>query len=149
RSIMRPGEGTLVSFSDSTGFRPRGFGQQMSTGPAPLVTSRLHPPHPNMPFRPLPPPTGRSPFHLSLSDVLPPAMISEIMQARRIAFHVMGDCGGIKFPEPQQIVADHIERDVLQSPGGNRAIPAFLYVLGDVVYYFGAASEYRNQFYEP
>lgn len=138
-----------MSFQDSNMFRPRGFGQNSTAIPGPLTVSKLHALHPNQPFRPLPPPTGRAPFHLALKDILPPAMMASIEKAGQIAFHIMGDCGGVKFPEPQQIVSDHLERDVQESPGRKRLVPAFLYLLGDVVYFFGAASEYQTQFYDP
>jgi hypothetical protein len=81
--------------------------------------------------------------------LLPPTTIGAIEKAGTLAFHIMGDCGGVKFPEPQQIVADHLERDVQEAPAAHRADPAFLYLLGDVVYYYGAATEYHHQFYEP
>jgi hypothetical protein len=62
-------------------------------------------------------------------------------------FHANGDTGGVKAPQPQQIVAMHMEGDVESSDPGAR--PAFFYHLGDVVYYYGQAEEYYGQFYEP
>lgn len=99
--------------------------------------------HSHQPFRPLPPPTGAYPYHLSLADVLPPAKIS----ADRLVFHIVGDTGGIKNPVPQQNVARQMESDFegAEFP----AQPAFFYHLGDVVYFYGAAEEYFPQFYEP
>jgi len=129
--------------------RPRGFGRSMSSGQGPLTVAVLHPPHPNLRYQPLPPPTGRAPFHLQLSDVLPPATVDAITRAGKMAFHVVGDVGGVKFPEPQAIVAAHLEQDVGDSSGKGGPVPAFLFLLGDVVYFFGAAAEYRGQFYEP
>src|SRR5262249_9085070 len=49
--------------------------------------------------------------------------------------------------EPQKLVADHMEGD-FQTPD-KTARPSFLYILGDIVYFFGAASEYNAQFYDP
>lgn len=99
------------------------------------------------PFRPLPPPTGRSPYHLSLDSVLPAAQIDTINNAGRIVFHIAGDTGGVKEPQPQQIVAMKMEDDFAADDPAAR--PAFFYHLGDVVYYYGEASEYYSQFYEP
>lgn len=113
--------------------------------PADEVQIQRHRPstHGHQPFRPLPPPTGAYPYHLSLSDVLPPTKIN----ADRLVFHIAGDTGGIKNPVPQQSVARQMESDFagLDTP----AQPAFFYHLGDVVYFYGAEEEYFPQFYEP
>jgi len=95
--------------------RPRGFGRSVSSGQGPLTVAVLHPPHPNQRYQPLPQPTGRAPFHLQLSDVLPPATVDAITRAGKVAFHVVGDVGGVKFPEPQTIVAAHLEQNVRDS----------------------------------
>jgi predicted phosphodiesterase len=58
-----------------------------------------------------------------------------------MTFHMMGDTGGVAQPAPQQIVAQKIDADVGQ--------PAFLYLLGDCIYYNGEISQYPQQFYEP
>jgi acid phosphatase type 7 len=107
----------------------------------------LHPRQPNQAEQPLPTPTGQPPYHLTLDSVLTPAQIQSIKNAQRLVFHVAGDTGGVKSPQPQQIVADHMESD-FNNPDMT-AHPAFFYNLGDVVYYYGEASEYYSQFYEP
>ena len=99
------------------------------------------------PFRPLPPPTGQPPYRLALDTVLPAASIDVINKAGRIVFHTVGDTGGVKSPQPQQIVAMKMEDD-FSSPDP-AARPAFFFHLGDVIYYYGETSEYYGQFYEP
>jgi hypothetical protein len=108
---------------------------------------RIHAPHTNQPFRPLPPPTGAAPYHLSLDRIVSADAMAAIQQAKRMAFHIIGDTGGVKAPQAQQIVAMHMENDVQKAASG--AHPAFFYHLGDVVYYYGEAANYYSQFYEP
>ena len=98
----------------------------------------------NQKFQPLPPPTGPSPYHLSLSDILPADQIAAINESGGISFHAVGDTGGVAYPQPQQAVADAMEADYAGSEK-----PSFLYIIGDVIYYYGEASNYYPQFYEP
>ena len=51
--------------------------------------------------QPLPPPTGASPYHLSLDQVLTPAAMQEIQSVGRMVLHVVGDIGGVKTPQDQ------------------------------------------------
>ena len=95
-------------------------------------------------FQPLPVPTGPPPYRLNLRDVVDAATYAEIESSGRMRFHVFGDCGGVKQPVPQQIVADVLVRDFNADP-----TPAFLYLLGDIIYYNGEATSYYDQFYEP
>ncbi len=97
--------------------------------------------------QPLPRPTGQPPFHLSLDQVLPPATVQSIQSSGRLVFHLVGDTGGVKTPQDQEIVAMHMEEDFSASDLAAR--PAFFYHLGDVVYYYGGAGDYYGQFYEP
>jgi acid phosphatase type 7 len=99
------------------------------------------------PLQPLPQPTGTSPFHLSLEQVLSPTAMQTIQSSGRMVFHIVGDTGGVKTPQDQDIVASHMEQDLNATDPTTR--PAFFYHLGDVVYYYGQASEYYSQFYEP
>lgn len=99
--------------------------------------------HGRQQFQPLPPPTGTKPYRLSLEDILPPEQISKISASGAISFHTIGDTGGIVNGTPQQTVADAMETDALKSGA------AFFYHLGDVVYFYGEASNYYAQFYEP
>src|SRR5438105_4531486 len=97
-----------------------------------LEISKLHPPLARQPFRPLPPPTGGPPYRLNLAEVLSEDAINAIQSAGRIAFHVIGDVGGVKRPEDQVIVAAKMVEDFHRS--AQMASPSFLYLLGDVVY---------------
>lgn len=98
----------------------------------------------NQKFKPLPKPTGLPPYHIKLEDIISSDSINKINDSNKILFHVAGDTGGVKYPVPQQIVEMAMESDM---DGPDR--PTFFYHLGDVVYYFGQASEYYPQFYEP
>jgi len=66
-----------------------------------------------------------------------------------MVFHICGDTGGVKSPEPQQIVVDHMEEDLKKTPGQIEETPVFFYMLGDCVYYNGAEVDYYPQFYQP
>jgi hypothetical protein len=115
--------------------------------PASLQLTVPHPRQPNQSQQPLPTPTGKPPYHLSLDAVLPPAQMQLIQSAQKLVFHVVGDTGGVKTPQDQQNVAEHMEADFDAPDPSDR--PAFFYHLGDVVYYYGEASQYYSQFYEP
>src|SRR5271167_4723415 len=91
---------------------------------------------------------GRSPpYHMDLADVLPADEVKEIEQSGSMAFHCIGDTGGVKDPEPQMLVARGLEQS-LKGPQiaatlrGAAMSPAFCYHLGDVVYYNGEVSKY-------
>ncbi len=97
-------------------------------------------------FRPLPSPTGPTPFHLDLKSVISAADYQAIAGARKMTFHLNGDMGGIKNGMDQQLVAKGMEVDFdAQALASDN--PAFLYILGDCVYYNGEVTEYYNQFY--
>jgi len=122
--------------------RERRFGLPLS--PASTQVSKTHGFRSNQTFEPLPPPTGQFPYRLQAETFLPPDVIDRITTNGKLVFHVAGDTGGVKSPQPQQIVAMHMEDDFsLADP------PAFFYHLGDVVYYNGEDSQYYPQFYEP
>lgn len=103
--------------------------------------------NPNIKFEDLPTPTGKSPYHLSLSQILTTDDINRIQESGAISFHIVGDTGGTKKPEHQKIVEFAMEADFKHKD--KTKIPSFFYHLGDVVYKFGEASEYYSQFYEP
>lgn len=92
-------------------------------------------------FQPLPPATGAYPYRLDLASVIGSDAVDAMVQAGSMKFHVMGDTGGVAQPAPQQIVAQKLDAD--EPP------PAFLYLLGDCIYYNGELSQYPQQFYEP
>jgi acid phosphatase type 7 len=99
--------------------------------------------HGHAPFRPLPAPTGTPPYHLDIATVLPPDKLEAMKKG--FAFHVAGDTGGVKKPDPQKLVSMRMVQDLTE---GN-PLPAFFYHLGDVVYFFGESEKYYDQFYEP
>jgi acid phosphatase type 7 len=98
-------------------------------------------------FQPLPPPTGKAPFHLDIKNIISQSDYDTISQNKRMLFHTTGDVGGIKTPQDQTLVTDHMEMQFDKNNSKNN--PAFLYIIGDLVYYYGQLKEYNNQFYEP
>jgi acid phosphatase type 7 len=100
-------------------------------------------------IQPLPNPTGLTPFHLSLQNVVAGTnTINSIQKNKSLLFHTTGDTGGIFQGEYQQITAEAMEADFSDTVGLSNK-PAFFYHLGDVVYFTGEASQYYPQFYEP
>ena len=127
--------------------RPRQPGASLAHHQTPRITG--YEPIPDA-FR-----QGRAPpFAMDLSDVLPADEVAEIAAAGSMAFHCVGDTGGVKDPEPQKLVARGLEESlkgpqIAPSLRGAQMSPSFLYHLGDVVYYNGEVSKYYDQFYEP
>jgi Calcineurin-like phosphoesterase len=105
--------------------------------------------------QPIPPPrTGALPY-LELTDFLPENLVDAITSAGKITFHAVGDTGAAKVNSVQlaatsiaqeAAVADAMVQDV-QSDGVDG--PAFFFHLGDLIYEFGEAQYYYDQFYEP
>ncbi len=90
------------------------------------------------PFQPLPEPTGAAPYRLALS-----AVKADLSSTQR-TFHVIGDHGGVKDPNPQAEVAKALIADA-----ATQSVPVeFCYSVGDVVYFNGAKAEYTPQFFE-
>jgi len=77
-------------------------------------------------------------------------LIKQIIDAKKIIFHAVGDSGattaGAKYRH-ELGVADQLTMDCHTSDQANH--PAFLFHLGDVVYDFGEAQYYYDQFYDP
>jgi hypothetical protein len=105
--------------------------------------------------QPIPPATTGVPPYLNLADFIPQQLLNAIQTAGNIVFHVVGDTGAAKVNARQTAavaigneagVADAMVADV-QSGGLNG--PAFFFHLGDVIYNFGEAQYYYDQFYEP
>ncbi|MER5175315.1 MAG: metallophosphoesterase [Candidatus Nitrosocosmicus sp.] len=101
----------------------------------------------NVQFEELPPPIGKTPYHLTLTQILPKEEVNRIQDQGAISFHMVGDTGGTKQPELQKIVEIAMEMDFKHKDTAK--IPSFFYHLGDVVYKYGEATEYNPQFYEP
>jgi hypothetical protein len=85
---------------------------------------------------------------LDLGAILPADHMQAIKDAGKLVFHFNGDVGGIKESMPQLLVAKGMEADIDEgaAPADN---PAFLYILGDCVYFNGAIGQYYSQFYHP
>lgn len=103
----------------------------------------------------IPPPRSGVPLSLDLSDYVPQEVMDSINAAQKITFHAVGDTGAAKVSRSQTAataigqeanVADSMAAEV-QSLGVNG--PAFFFHLGDVIYNFGEAQYYYDQFYEP
>ncbi|HXT82796.1 MAG TPA: metallophosphoesterase [Verrucomicrobiae bacterium] len=103
--------------------------------------------NPNEQFEELPGPSGKTPYHLNLTQIWSIEEVNRIEEIGSISFHIVGDTGGTKKPENQKIVEIAMEKDFKHKD--KTKVPIFLYHLGDVVYKFGEASEYNPQFYEP
>ena len=99
-------------------------------------------------FRDLPPPTGVDPFHLDLKSVIPDQDYATITQKKKLTFHFNGEMGGIVFGIPQELVAKGMEADFDDQADASEN-PAFLYIVGDCVYFNGEVKEYYKQFYQP
>ena len=83
-----------------------------------------------------------------LADVVGTQLTDAIAAAKRIVFHAVGDTGASTVTRiaTQADVADVMAADI--KTAGPEA-PAFLFHLGDVIYNFGEAEYYYDQFYEP
>lgn len=73
--------------------------------------------------------------------------VKEIESAGQIVFHAAGDTGNTRSVQPQEAVAEKMASDFADSHP--ESAPAFFFHLGDVVYSFGEAMYYYDQFYEP
>src|SRR5271168_2344914 len=87
-------------------------------------------------FRPLPDPTGAKPFRLDLKSIISTADYNTIVSKGKLTFHFNGDMGGIKQGMDQILVAGGMEKDFSSAADASEN-PAFLYITGDCVYYFG------------
>jgi hypothetical protein len=98
---------------------------------------------------PFPAPRGGVEPRLTLEAVLggnTPA-IQKITSAGQLVFHATGDCGSTRSPETQNLVTDKMISDFNESDA--KEVPQFNLLLGDIVYSFGEAQYYYDQFYEP
>ena len=70
-----------------------------------------------------------------------------IQASGQVVFHSVGDTGNVKSVGPQNEVTDKMLAD-FDDPQA-RATPQFFFHLGDVIYNFGEAQYYYDQFYDP
>lgn len=93
-----------------------------------------------------PPITNNVNLTLPLRVILP-EVAAAADKAKKIVFHVIGDSGGIHGDDVQVAVSEAMEGQVKSAQAPNK--PAFLYHVGDVVYFNGQSELYGAQFYEP
>jgi Calcineurin-like phosphoesterase len=74
------------------------------------------------------------------------AKVKAIHHAKQIVFHSVGDTGSVIGPATQSLVADKMVSDFDEAKVAD--VPSFFFHLGDVVYFFGEATYYYDQFYE-
>ncbi len=105
--------------------------------------------------QPIPPPRPGAAPSIDLADYLPADMIAAITAAGSITFHSTGDTGAAKV-SAQQSAATALAQEAGVADAMAAAVqtggvsgPAFFFHLGDVVYNFGEAQYYYDQFYEP
>ena len=98
---------------------------------------------------PFPAPRGGTEPTLTLAQVLggDTAAVQRITQSGQLVFHATGDTGSTRGPESQNAVADKMTNDFTDEDARER--PTFLFHLGDMIYSFGEAMYYYDQFYEP
>ncbi len=126
--------------------RPRQPGASLAQKPPGRITK----------FEPIPDTfsAGRKPpFRMDLRDFLTADEVREITDAGSVAFHCVGDTGGVKDPQPQKLVERGMEQSLttnslVPSMRGAAMAPAFCYHIGDVVYYNGEVADYFDQFYD-
>ncbi len=99
---------------------------------------------------PFPLPRGLPEPRLTLAAVLGAnghRAMQKITASGQMVFHVTGDTGNTRKPESQNLVADKLVSDFSDEDPKER--PIFLFHLGDVIYSFGEAQYFYDQFYEP
>jgi hypothetical protein len=95
-----------------------------------------------------PVPTGPPSAPLTLESVVGKGFLAPIVATEKLCFHSAGDTGASKLAAigTEASVADAMVKDLEQDPS---LAPAFFFHLGDVIYNFGEAEYYYDQFYEP
>ncbi len=119
-----------------------------SDNPAYAAIDKLNAAHKVQPM-PFPAPRGGGEPQLTLQQVFGgnSAAIAAIKNNGQIVFHATGDCGSTRGPKTQSEVADKMVSDFNETTA--EEVPQFNFLLGDVVYSFGEAEFYYDQFYEP
>jgi hypothetical protein len=96
-------------------------------------------------FKPLPEPTGKYPYRISIEQI--PGKKTEDLR-NRMAFHMVGDTGSARHSDFQALVASSLARQAASGTSAEGS-PSFLYHLGDIVYNHGEAHEFPAQFLKP
>jgi hypothetical protein len=87
---------------------------------------------------------------LKLADALGPAggdAVGAVEKAGKIVFHAVGSTGNVRGPADMALVTDRMTQEFRETRGKPK--PSFLLHLGDVIYMFGEAKYYYDQFYVP
>ena len=92
-------------------------------------------------FQTLPKPTGSYPYRLQVDH-------KDAANCEEMIFHLVGDTGGTNSGDCQQRLAGKMAEQYLCALAGHQP-PAFLYHLGDIVYHYGEADQYADQFLKP
>lgn len=144
RELARPVFAQPEPTADPTVFRV----QHPSDSEAYKEIDKLNAEHKLLPL-PFPGPRGGVEPRLTLEQVFGGnrRAIKNITANGQLVFHATGDCGSTRGPLSQNEVADKMVGDFQES--GAKEIPQFNLLLGDVVYNFGEAKYYYDQFYEP
>jgi hypothetical protein len=95
-------------------------------------------------FQPVPHPSGS--LHLGLDKVIGANGVQKIRDAGSLTFQTVGATGGVRDGSFQAAVAEQLKNQF--KPGDTRN-PAFLYLLGNIVFNNGETSQYYSQFYAP
>lgn len=98
---------------------------------------------------PFPAPRGGTEPRLTFAEVVDnnQRVLDTISANGQIVFHATGDCGSTKGPATQNEVSDKMVSDFDEADPAE--VPQFNFLLGDIVYSFGEAQYYYDQFYEP
>ncbi len=98
---------------------------------------------------PFPAPRGGVEPQLTLEQVLggDKALTKGVRSRGQIVFHALGDCGSTRGPATEVAVTDKLLSDFHEADP--KEVPQFNLLLGDIVYSFGEAQYYYDQFYEP
>ncbi|AYL99306.1 metallophosphoesterase [Mucilaginibacter celer] len=92
-------------------------------------------------FQAAPAASGSYPYHLNIDNVVPGIV------GNKMIFHMVGDTGSIRNPGSQRRIAALMAKQFEAVAETDQ--PKFLYHLGDVVYNYGEAKNYYDQFFEP
>jgi len=144
RSIGHPVFGQPESTADPTTFHIK----HASDGQAYKAIDALNKAHKLHPL-PFPAPRGGVEPRLTYEAILGgnSDTLKKITQSGQLVFHATGDCGSISGPQTQNLVVDKMVSDFTETDP--KEVPKFNFLLGDIVYSFGEAQYYYDQFYEP
>jgi acid phosphatase type 7 len=132
------------AFTTGAGAGPRRSHVPPASGPV-LQTQSARLTLPKYPFQPLPAPNGAEPYRYDLAHLLDAADIQRITETGVLVCHTVGDTGDYRGRQ-QDFVAAMMTADAAALPADRK--PAFLYHLGDVIYFAGDIDKYGDNFYE-